>query len=1587
VNRSKEHLKIKHCLLPRINKSILAIMNKIYSILIKSGFVALSLILGSHTLAQVPNLSYPTGTQMYVTGTAITPITPTNSGGAIGIYNTTTTIVRPGVLGNPFGIAVDALGNVYVSEADRNRISKILPSGEVTLLAGGVSAGYENNTGQNAKFNLPLGLAIDGSGNIYVADQGNHAIRKITPAGVVTTLAGYGVAGNTDGTGSGARFSSPSGVALDASGNVFVADYGNHRIRKITAGGVVSTLAGGTQGNVDATGTAARFNGPYGLVLDGVGNIYVAERENHKIRKINTSKQVTTLAGTGIAGSSNGAGNVAQFYLPAGVTIDGSGNLYVADQNNSLIRKVTPTGVVSTYAGSGTAGSLDGINAEFQNPWSITIDASGNVLVGDYGSNLIRKTGLGPAISISPNLPDGLIFSGTGQISGTPTMISPPTIYTITSANNSGSTTASVTLGVSSVPLNTVESQNSIITYVPRIATSDVIALQTESVQNVNQSRKYFDGLGRPSQIVSQQASPQKRDIVQHITYDQYGKESIKYNPYTLLEGTTSDGSFKTDATTKQAQFYNPATISTPDVMPTAFPYAQKVIERSPLNRMAEQGAQGDNWQLAGIAGTTNAGHTSKLDYLTNNPISPTLSNGYLLRKYSVSISAGVRTLVDNSNYPSTKLIVTVVKDENWTADKLHTTEEYKDTEGRLLLKRTFNQTTPPAIEVLSTYYVYDDYGNLCFVLPPAANPDNGSISTTALNDFCYQYEYDEKDWVVRKKVPGKGWEEMIYNAADRLVFSQDARQALASERSFVKYDGLGRIIMSGVETGHSATRTSVQANVNSQTGPLWERRDAGGYQGYTNLSYPTNVATMQPLVVNYYDTYTGIPNLPAYTAPLGASNRTNGLLTASKTVVINPDNTYGPSLWKIFYYDDKGRVIRTYIQHYKGGVADFKNYDEITNTYDFTNAVTNVIRHHYNVASLSLSTPVTAFKTQSSYTYDHTGRRTETWLSAANGAGILPPATMLNKLEYNEIGQLARKHQNFGDEVDGHDIIIGAESASFTGDKVVRASGSIVLKDGFTFTAEPGKTFLAIIKPALQTTSYAYNERGWLTQAVAPLLTYQLQYNAGSNPQYNGNITRMNYNANKGLAPGLRQFDYTYDAVDRLTQSASAGAALNEALTYDVMGNITSLTRNAIGSSYTYSGTQLTSVIGGVTRNYSYDANGNATSDGAGKTINYNLLNLPRNLTSGPTTLATYTYDATGQKLRATGTLGGAIDYVNGIIYDGSGNIQSIATEEGRIVNNGGTLRYNYDLKDHLGNSRVTFDKNNTTSVADIVQEDEYYAFGLRQPLYVSAVENRYLYNGKEVQKDLDKQYDYGARFYDPVVGRWTSIDPSAENDAVYSPYIYGFNNPMRFTDPDGRWPGPGPLSMGNPLYHIAEGFRQVFQGAGNAIDRAYVSLSTSIDTKITNAKTSLGFADLKVTSSLNVTNTTTVRTSLGDFMSMNSHNAPEGPLVRVTNTTTTSAQVKSEGSTTWRGVDIKESNTTNVGIESVSTTTELSAGKTIKGATVAGYVSDKHTSSNSTIKSQTDVGIKASISFEMKKLSSAITVGVKAGVTVRQD
>ena len=348
----------------------------------------------------------------------------TNTSGANASSAITLTVSNP-PFPSPSGIAIDSSGNLFIDDTTTNTIQFVTPAGSASLLAGAQGQqGATNATGASALFRQPTAVALDKSENLFVADTGNSLIRKITPAGVVTTFAGSpDYQGYFDGTGGAAMFNAPQGIAVDASGNVYVADTGNSAIRIISVDGVVSTYAGnGQTGSADGHNYQARFNQPSGLAIDKSGNLYVADTANDTIRKIAADGTVSTLAGMpGISGYEDGAGATALLNHPTGLALDSAGNLYVADTGNETIRVITPPGVVSTLAGLPTvAGLLDGsgANAWFNQPKNLAVDASGNVYVTDAANAAIRKvttTGIVSTFIVTTTNTTATVPSSTGS--------------------------------------------------------------------------------------------------------------------------------------------------------------------------------------------------------------------------------------------------------------------------------------------------------------------------------------------------------------------------------------------------------------------------------------------------------------------------------------------------------------------------------------------------------------------------------------------------------------------------------------------------------------------------------------------------------------------------------------------------------------------------------------------------------------------------------------------------------------------------------------------------------------------------------------------------------------------------------------------------------------------------------------------------------------------------------------------------------------------------------------------------------------------------------------------------------------------
>ncbi len=295
-------------------------------------------------------------------------------------------------------------GNLYIVDRENNRIRKVDAAGMITTVAGNGTYGYNGDGGAAAAAQLgsPAGMALDGAGNLYIADRSNYRIRKVDSAGDITTVAGNGIRGyNGDGGAAvAAQLDSPAGVALDDAGNLYIADGDNNRIRKVDAAGVITTVAGnGTRGyNGDGgAATAAQLDFPSGVALDGSGNLYIADYWNNRIRKVDAAGMITTVAGNGTRGynGDGGAAVAAQLNLPTVVAPDGSGNLYIADRSNNRIRKVDSAGVITTVAGNGTRGynGDDGaaVAAQLNSPNGVAPDGAGNLYIADSGNDRIRK--------------------------------------------------------------------------------------------------------------------------------------------------------------------------------------------------------------------------------------------------------------------------------------------------------------------------------------------------------------------------------------------------------------------------------------------------------------------------------------------------------------------------------------------------------------------------------------------------------------------------------------------------------------------------------------------------------------------------------------------------------------------------------------------------------------------------------------------------------------------------------------------------------------------------------------------------------------------------------------------------------------------------------------------------------------------------------------------------------------------------------------------------------------------------------------------------------------------------------------------
>ena len=363
----------------------------------------------------------------------------------------------------PYGVAVDGSGNVFIADPGNNRIRKVNTIGIITTIAGNGAAGYLSDGGQAtaAELNFPTGIAVDGSGNVFIADQNNNRIRKVNATGIITTFAGNGTSSfsGDGGQATAAALNGPTGVTVDRNGNVYIADWSNARVRKVNTSGIISTYAGNGGSGYSGDGgqaTAAELY-PHGLATDSSNNVYIADYNNHAVRKVNTSGVISTFAGNGLPAYSGDGGQAtaAQLYYPNGVAIDGNGNVYIADQDNNRIRKVNASGIITTFAGNGTFGySGDGgqaTAAEFWNPFGVAADGCGNLYIADHGNFVIRSVASG----ILPPTVGTITGISSVCVGVSITLSDVPTggVWTVTNGNASisGGVVTGVTSGVDTI--------------------------------------------------------------------------------------------------------------------------------------------------------------------------------------------------------------------------------------------------------------------------------------------------------------------------------------------------------------------------------------------------------------------------------------------------------------------------------------------------------------------------------------------------------------------------------------------------------------------------------------------------------------------------------------------------------------------------------------------------------------------------------------------------------------------------------------------------------------------------------------------------------------------------------------------------------------------------------------------------------------------------------------------------------------------------------------------------------------------------------------------------------------------------------
>lgn len=846
-----------------------------------------------------------------------------------------------------------------------------------------------------------------------------------------------------------------------------------------------------------------------------------------------------------------------------------------------------------------------------------------------------------------------------------------------------------------------------------------VTSLSVKQIEGIN----YYDGLGRPKQNIVIKGSPTEKDIVTPIEYDAFGRRAKDYLP--IPQSSTQKGRIYLNPLSNTSQTYGSEKI-----------YSEKIIENSPLDRLLGTIQVGNDWQ----------NKPTNIDYDANST-----SDG--VKKYSTTTSwsngATYSTLSLLGNYGESQLYKNSTTDEDGNS-----VIEFKNGQGQVLLLRRLNGT-----EKIDTYYVYNEYNQLAFVLPPLLSSKT-SVFTSDLDLLGYQYRYDGKGRLVEKKLPGKDWEYMVYDQQNRLVMTQDGNLRAKNQWFFTKYDIFNRIAFTGLSSGGSRSNEQNQINTDAKKYNNVERKNAIGLtknnlgiyyaDASTGETYPINVQSL--LSVNYYDTYPtdrDIPVLPQEILEQVTLKPTinNGVSTKSLPLASFVKNIENDNWTKTYtYYDEKGRVIGSYTQNHLGG------YTKIESKLDFAGVTQESWIYHKGKPG----DRETIIKER--FTYDHQNRMLEHYHQVNTQAEEL-----LVKNNYDELGRVAIKE-------------VGGSKNS-----------------------------------PLQSVNYQYNIRGWLSKVNEPnqlgddLFAFELKYNNPEGnqvlPKYNGNISQMDWLSSQDQT--YRRYSYQYDSLDRLNKAFYAKpkstvahtSAYDEYLSYDMNGNITQLSRfgemdrdQALKIDelrYTYQGNQLVQVqdhsrnqsgypIGGNI--ITYNGNGNMIShlDKGISSIAYNHLNLPNSIVQSSGT-TNYIYRADGAKQRKTYN-NTTTDYLDGFQYV-NGELEFVPTTEGYYDFK--KNRYVYQYKDQVNNIRLSYYRG-INGEPTIDQETNYYPFGLEHKGYnrIVSTQPNYKYGfQKQERQDETGWLSFKWRNYDPALARFFNIDPLSEKYNYQSHYNFSEN------------------------------------------------------------------------------------------------------------------------------------------------------------------------------------------------------------------